>query len=565
MAKQVKDDFNGLDTFEHVVVLMLENRSFDNLLGYLYLDKDFKIPPGKSFAGLQEGEMENPVPDYAKDYAKNPILKAERAGDYSQPFPDPGEVYQHVNTQLYNDFNPTSNKGIDQTKMKSPYNLPEKLPPLEKRMKGFVKDYINTLEGLWQEKIGSKKFLSKRKRKKLEAKYGAYQNPGVDQYRVIMQCFMPDQIPVLTTLAREFAVFDHWHCSVPSQTWCNRAFWHAGTSGGKVINPTDEAKGQGWKGFKKWRKSVWTQPTIFDRMENAEEKITHHIYADPLVSVTHLVHGFSHHMNLIPNWDDLIEFEKDINGESDRPFAQYSFIEPKFFGKHNDQHPSSVGSGWDVNDGKTLEGTVRLGEDLIRRVYDIIKNSPHRDDTLLIITHDEHGGCFDHVYPGPAIPPVFEGPGEKGFDFKRLGIRVPMVMVASSIAENTIVNEPFDHSSFIKTMCKKWNLAGLQARDMSPKTNTFEHVFSSTKRESWPDLPPPPTKATPCEEEDYYNHPLNELQRSMLMVAGRIARKNSKSRKQKIRRVNLHKIKTVKEAIDYLTEIKTFVHPNGGA
>lgn len=558
----MNDSFNGLDTFKHVVVLMLENRSFDNLLGFLYLDKEFKIPPGKAFAGLQDSSLENPVPSDAKDYAKNPTLKPSRAGDWSQPFPDPGEVYQHVNTQLYNDFNPLSNKGIDQTKMKAPYNLPDTLPPLEERMKGFVRDYINTLEGLWCEKLGSKKFLSKRKRKKLEEKYGAYQNPGVDQYGVIMQCFMPDQIPVLTTLAREFAVFDHWHCSVPSQTWCNRAFWHAGTSGGKVINPTDEAKGQGLKGFRKWRKAVWPQPTIFDRMENASPKISHHIYADPLVSVTHLTHGFSHHMNLIPNWDNLAEFKKDINGEGERPFAQYSFIEPKFFGKHNDQHPSSVGSGWDVNDGKTLEGTVRLGEDLIRTVYNTIKDSPHRDDTLLIITHDEHGGCFDHVYPGAAIPPEFKGPGEKGFDFKRLGIRVPMVMVASSIPKNTVVNEVFDHSSFIKTMCEKWQLAGLQTRDMSPKTNTFGHIFSDKKRATWPVLPPPPTKAIPSEEKDYHPHPLNELQRSMLMVAGLIARRNSKKRKQKIRKQDVRKIKTVKEAMDYLTEIQPFLYLN---
>jgi phospholipase C len=557
MEQPTSPGFQGLDTFEHVVVLMLENRSFDNLLGFLYEDPKFKIPSGKTFAGLNESDQENPVPPYAVGYAENPVLKMTAAADFSQPFPDAGEVYQHVNTQLYNTIKPGSNKGIDQTEMDSPYNIPTPLPPLEDRMKGFVTDYINTLQGLWYEKIGSKKRLGKRKRAKLNKKYGAYEHPGPDQYGMIMQCFTPTQVPVLTTLAREFAVFDHWYCSVPSQTWCNRAFWHAGTSGGKVINPTDEAKHKKWKGFKAWQKAVWPAPTLFDQLEKAN--ISHHIYADPLVSVTHLVHGFSHHMNLVSNDNDLEEFSKDINGQSDRPFAQYSFIEPKFFGKHNDQHPSSVGSGWDVNDGKTLEGTVRLGEDLIRNVYDMVKNSPHRDDTLLIITHDEHGGCFDHVYPGPTEAPDFTGLPEKDFDFKRLGIRVPMVMVASSIPENTIVNETFDHTSFIKTMCEKWQLEGLQTRDKSPNTNTFGHIFSEEKRSSWPDLPPPPTKAVPCSEEDYDNHPLNELQRSMLMVAVKIARKNSKTSKQKIRRVRLSKINTVKEAKDYLAEIRPYV------
>ena len=559
MEQQPKTTFNGLDTFKHVVVLMLENRSFDNLLGFLYQDDKFKIPPGKTFSGLNDPDLGVPITPYGDGYADQPILEPipVKNNDFSQPFPDPGEVYQHVNTQLYNTIKPESNKGIDQTEMTAPYNIPNPLPEPDKRMKGFVTDYINTLQGLWYEKIGSKKRLSKKKRKKLDKKYGAFQNPGIDQYGVIMQCFTPEQVPVLSTLAREFAVFDHWFCSVPSQTWCNRAFWHAGTSGGKVINPTDEAKHKKWKGFKQWRKAVWKQPTLFDLFEKAN--ITHHLYANPFVSVTHLVHGFSHHMNRISNGNDLEEFRKDINGKSHRPFAQYSFIEPKFFGKHNDQHPSSVGSGWDVNDGKTLEGTVRLGEDLIRNVYNIIKDSPHRDDTLLIITHDEHGGCYDHVYPGPTEAPDFPPPGEKGFDFKRLGIRVPMVMVASSIPQNTIVNEVFDHTSFIKTMCEKWHLDGLQARDKSPKTNTFGHIFSSDKRTSWPPLPPPPTKATPCTDEDYHQHPLNELQRSMLMVATKIARRNCKGRKQKIRKVKIQKMDTVKEAIDYLEEIKEFV------
>jgi phospholipase C len=50
---------NKLDTFKNVVVLMLENRSFDNLLGYLYEDG---VPEGKIFEGLQGKSISNPVP-----------------------------------------------------------------------------------------------------------------------------------------------------------------------------------------------------------------------------------------------------------------------------------------------------------------------------------------------------------------------------------------------------------------------------------------------------------------------------------------------------------------------
>ena len=46
--------------------------------------------------------------------------------------------------------------------------------------------------------------------------------PTRDEYAVAMGCFSPDMLPVVATLARGFAVYDHWYCGVPSQTFCNR-------------------------------------------------------------------------------------------------------------------------------------------------------------------------------------------------------------------------------------------------------------------------------------------------------------------------------------------------------
>jgi phospholipase C len=46
------------------------------------------------------------------------------------------------------------------------------------------------------------------------------------------------QLPVLTTLALEFAVFNRWFASIPGPTVCNRSFAHFGTSFGRVdMNP----------------------------------------------------------------------------------------------------------------------------------------------------------------------------------------------------------------------------------------------------------------------------------------------------------------------------------------
>ena len=79
-----------LDTFEHVVVLMLENRSFDNLLGYLYQNG---VPPGKQFEGVVGNNLTNP------DESGSPVPVSIET-DFHQPYPDPGEEFDHITAQL---------------------------------------------------------------------------------------------------------------------------------------------------------------------------------------------------------------------------------------------------------------------------------------------------------------------------------------------------------------------------------------------------------------------------------------------------------------------------------
>jgi phospholipase C len=85
--------------------------------------------------------------------------------------------------------------------------------------------------------------------------------PKLDVSSQIMGGFSPEQLPVLSTLAREFAVFDAWFAGVPSQTYCNRSFFHASTSHGFVTN-----KHGG--GYDKWLDAP-AVPTIFNRLEDA--------------------------------------------------------------------------------------------------------------------------------------------------------------------------------------------------------------------------------------------------------------------------------------------------------
>jgi phospholipase C len=60
------------------------------------------------------------------------------------------------------------------------------------------------------------------------------QQRDVGHSQKIMYYFAQDKLPVLTTLALEFAVFNRWFASIPGPTICNRAFAHYGTSFGRV-------------------------------------------------------------------------------------------------------------------------------------------------------------------------------------------------------------------------------------------------------------------------------------------------------------------------------------------
>ena len=238
-----------LTRFDKLVVLMFENRSFDNLLGYLY-------PAGQGFNGLNDGSYPNPVPSYINDgrafVAPRPSPGTD--ADMQNPNPDPGEPYPHVNTQLFRTVNPATNRFEAAAQMKSPYNAPPSGQAAA--MDGFVEDYCNT-------------YVAANGR-----------HPTFDEYRVIMDSFTSAQLPVLSTLAKSFAVYDAWFCAVPSQTYCNRSFFNASSSSGFLLNSP----------HKRWLETN-TAPTIFNRLQAAGRTWRVYYDATQIVPLTALIHA----------------------------------------------------------------------------------------------------------------------------------------------------------------------------------------------------------------------------------------------------------------------------------
>jgi hypothetical protein len=98
---------------------------------------------------------------------------------------------------------------------------------------------------------------------------------------------------------------------------------------------------------------------------------------------------------------------------------QFTLIEPRMGTKS----PTEV-SNWQHPD-----NSVEAGEKLLQDVYQSLQKSQYWEDTALIITYDEHGGFFDHVpTPVTGVPAPDNVPGENGFDYSRLGVRIPTVV-----------------------------------------------------------------------------------------------------------------------------------------
>ncbi len=380
---------SGLGAIEHIVVLMLENRSFDHMLGYLYQDAGNVSPTGQPFAGLS-GSESNPGTD-GKPVPVFPI-NPSTPNAYFMPGADPGEGYMATNSQLFgSNTAPT--------------------PPTA-TMQGFVTDYAYTLG--WEQKQG-------------------WSIVAGTQPQDIMGCFTPEALPVLSALAKGFAVCDHWYGSVPTETLPNRAFVLSGTSQGHMDDKT----------------KTFTSPSICGSLTKAG--VSWKIYgydAEPLTK-----HNFPD-LTAAPaaNFGRFADFRSDAAAGRLPGFA---FLEPSWGATGNSQHPNY---------------DVALGEQLIHDTYTALRNGPGWDRTLFILTYDEHGGCYDHVPPPSGATPPDNSAGEFGFDFTRFGPRVPTVLVSPLIPAGTVYRvpaggTPFDHTSVLRTLEARWNLQPLTARD----------------------------------------------------------------------------------------------------
>ena len=205
---------NQLGSVEHIVVLVLENRSFDHMLGFLYADSGNVSPANRQpFEGLTSEESNSNAIGAAVPIS---ALTPETANVYFTPGADPGEGYVATNMQLFGEASPPAGAAATNS--------------------GFVMDFAETLKGI-------------------DAHRPIISGTTASD---IMEVFTPGLLPVLSGLARGFAVCDHWYSSVPTETFPNRAFLCAATSQGHMDDSTSKYTSQSIFGLLSAHNLAWS-------------------------------------------------------------------------------------------------------------------------------------------------------------------------------------------------------------------------------------------------------------------------------------------------------------------
>jgi phospholipase C len=305
-----------------------------------------------------------------------------------------------------------------------------------------------------------------------------------------------DDLPFYYGLARTFPVADHWFSSCLGPTFPNRRFLIAGTAHGLIDDaPSDlldyppagtifdllSRHGISWvnyhpvaAGESRLRRYARHKRRMARRRLlsalRSFPSVTGGVKKDLQFTADIFPMGIGRYMRHVRGTDEF--FTDAANGT----LPAFSIVDPDFeeFSEENPQD-------------------IRKGESFAAAVINAATHGKGWPDTLLLWVYDEHGGYYDHVPPPAAVPPdevegrsltgspsrlqtllrvVFpkkvkandnldEGPRR----YDRYGFRVPAVLVSPYARPDYVCSEVFDHTSVLKLVEQKWNLPPLTARD----------------------------------------------------------------------------------------------------
>jgi phospholipase C len=408
-----------LQKIKHIVVLMMENRSFDHMLGYLALEgmKDLNGLTGDEY-NLDVNRAKVGIHAFDAE-----ATKVQRSGEALQKKLDPDHSKKGVQTQIGKGYGDFLNGG-------------------------FVENYIESRRP--QDNVGS------------------------DLWSVPMGYYTSKDLPVYDHLAHQFCVCDAWHSSIPGDTWPNRLYSIAGMEVESAHPGFLEQLAHMLPGhFKGLGNLPIFEAEAFTRqLQDQQWRWYSH---DPATLRAIDAHYRDFHdprrdnfaffnrkqMSLVTEVAEslIVGHDSFLDDAAKGELRDVSWIDPNFVDlrvldpNSNDDHPPS---------------DIRAGQALVLELYEALVRSPNWNDTLLVIVYDEHGGFYDHVQP-PEAP-------DDGSGYRTLGVRVPAIIVGP-LVKKFVCHETFDHTALIKTVLTRFAADPEAAiAQVGPRVRTSPHL-----------------------------------------------------------------------------------------
>ncbi len=230
-----------------------------------------------------------------------------------------------------------------------------------------------------------------------------------------MGYLLREDMPFSWALADEYASCDAWFSSVLGPTWPNRFFLLSGQSNGQKDN----------------KPGTFAWPTVMNQLDDAGVSWGYYYHDLPFAALFSSI-----------NWDNRQNnFQRFLIDAEHGTLPEVSFIDPAF--QSNDDHPPHH---------------PMLGQQLISSIYHALANSPHWNNSLMVVTYDENGGFFDQVPP----PKTQDDRADMGFD--QLGFRVPALVAGPYVKKGHVSSTVRDHTSVIAHLSKMFDLPPLTKR-----------------------------------------------------------------------------------------------------
>ena len=282
--------------------------------------------------------------------------------------------------------------------------------------------------------------------------------------------------PVSQFLAREFLVCDRWFAPLPTSTQPNRLMAYSGysrleTTRSRLLPDQDtfadwaDTLGIGWRSYHRGFSFLG----LFSRM------------------LPRLI--------LPKHFRDTARLGPDL-ADRGTPFPGIVWVEPAY------EDARAMNGSVPACDNHPPLG-IEPGERFLRDVYETVRQSPRWNETLMIVTYDEHGGFFDHLPPPPARtePPA----GESYPAFETLGVRVPAILVSPHVTPGGVFGSApdggekrLDHTSILQLFADCFaggtDYSGVVARR---KATAGLASLRDALRQDARTTPPPPAPPAP--------------------------------------------------------------------